>query len=90
MATTQLAKWGNSLAVRIPKAVAEDAQLREGEPVTLTVAREGSLVIRSARRKHRLSRLVSRITAKNRHEESDWGEPQGRAVTPGRSGFGRF
>jgi len=78
MATTQLAKWGNSLAVRIPKAVAEDAQLREGQPVTVTVAREGGLVIKSARRKHRLSELVSRITAKNRHEESDWGEPQGR------------
>jgi antitoxin MazE len=47
MATTQLAKWGHSLAVRIPKAVAEDAQLREGEPVTVTVAREGGLVIKA-------------------------------------------
>lgn len=80
MATTQLAKWGNSLAVRIPKSVAEDAQLREGQPVTLTVAREGGLVIRSARRKYRLSQLVSRITSKNRHEETEWGKPQGREI----------
>jgi antitoxin MazE len=77
MATTQLAKWGNSLAVRIPKAVAEDAQLREGEPVTVTAAIEGGLVIKRARRKYALRQLVARITASNRHEETDWGKPEG-------------
>jgi antitoxin MazE len=80
MATTQLAKWGNSLAVRIPKAVAEDAQLREGEAVTVVVAPEGGVVVQSARRKYRLSQLVSRITAKNRHEETDWSGPQGKEI----------
>lgn len=80
MATTQLAKWGNSLAVRIPKALAEDARLRAGEPITVTVARQGGLVIKSARRKYRLSALVSRITAKNRHQETDWGKPQGKEI----------
>ncbi len=80
MATTQLAKWGNSLALRIPKSVAEDAQLQEGQPVTVTVARRGGLVIKRARRKYRLSQLVSRITDKNRHEEAEWGEPQGREI----------
>jgi antitoxin MazE len=78
MPTTQLAKWGNSLALRIPKAVAEDAQLREGEPVTLTLAREGGLLIKSVRRKYRLHQLVSRITAKNRHGETGWGKPEGK------------
>ncbi len=77
MASTQLAKWGNSLAARIPKAVAEDAQLREGEPVTVTVAHEGSLVIKPACRKVHINRLVARITAKNKHGETDWGETQG-------------
>jgi antitoxin MazE len=80
MATTQLAKWGNSLAVRIPKTMAADAQLREGEPVTVSVARQGGLMIKKARRKYRLSELVTRITAKNRHRETDWGEPQGKEV----------
>ena len=80
MATTQLAKWGNSLALRIPKAVAQDAELREGEPVTVTVAREGGLVVKRARRKYRLTQLVSRITAKNRHEETNWGQPQGKEI----------
>lgn len=80
MATTQLAKWGNSLAVRIPRTVAEDAELRPGEPVTVTVAREGGVVIKSARRKYRLSQLVSRITARNRHHETDWGEARGKEL----------
>lgn len=80
MATTQVAKWGNSLAVRIPKALAEDAQLREGEPVTVTVPIEGGLVIKPSRRKYQLRQLVNRITAKNRHEETDWGQPQGGEV----------
>ena len=80
MATTQLGKWGNSLALRIPKALAQDAQLREGETVTVTVASEGRLIVRTARRKYRLDQLVSRITAKNRHEETDWGEAQGKEL----------
>ncbi|HLI29618.1 MAG TPA: AbrB/MazE/SpoVT family DNA-binding domain-containing protein [Terriglobia bacterium] len=80
MATTQLGKWGNSLALRIPKALAQDAQLREGETVMVTVASEGGLIVRTARRKYRLDYLVSRITAKNRHEETDWGKVQGKEV----------
>ncbi len=80
MASTQLAKWGNSLAVRIPKAVAEDAQLREGELVNVTVANEGGLIIKTARRKYQLRQLVSRITAKNRHAETDWGKPHGKEI----------
>ena len=80
MATTQLAKWGNSLAVRIPKAVADTAQLREGDPVDVGVNQEGSLVVRPARRKYRLKALVSQITAKNRHAETDWGRPAGTEV----------
>jgi antitoxin MazE len=80
MATTQLAKWGNSLGVRVPKALAKDAQLREGEPVTLSVARGGGVLIKPARRKYRLRQLVSGITAKNRHDETDWGGAQGKEI----------
>ena len=77
---TQLAKWGNSLAVRIPKAVADDAQLREGEPVTVTAAPGGGLLVRRSRRKHQLGQLVSRISPQNRHDETRWGEPQGKEI----------
>ena len=80
MATTQLAKWGNSLALRIPKPLAEGARLKEGDPVHISVASGGSLVIKPARRKYSLRRLVSGITARNRHSETAWGPAAGKEV----------
>ena len=74
---TQVSKWGNSLAVRIPRGIAKEARLAEGDRLTLNVATDGSIVLRSTRRKYELQQLVSRITAKNRHSETDWGEPAG-------------
>jgi antitoxin component of MazEF toxin-antitoxin module len=35
----QMVKWGNSLAVRIPKPVAEEAKLKEGDPIEIEAAR---------------------------------------------------
>jgi antitoxin MazE len=37
----KVAKWGNSLAIRIPKELAEELALKEGDGVTLTKARGG-------------------------------------------------
>jgi antitoxin MazE len=75
---TQLAKWGNSLAVRIPKSVVGTARLREGDEVTLAVSKGGAIVMRPARRKYQLDELVSKITARNRHDETDWGPQVGK------------
>ncbi len=71
---------GHSLAVRIPKSVAETARIREGDRVSLMVEKDGAVVIRPARRKYRLEQLVSRITPRNRHGETDWGSPRGKEV----------
>ena len=72
-----ISKWGNSLAVRIPLAIAKQASLGEGDSVLLTLNRDGGIVVRPSRRKYELSDLVARITPKNRHRETDWGPPQG-------------
>ncbi len=80
MASTQVAKWGNSLALRIPKALARDAQLQEGDPVTVSVASPGRLVIRTTRRRYKLEDLISHISAKNRHRETDWGPSLGKEI----------
>jgi antitoxin MazE len=74
----QIAKWGNSLALRIPQAVAKEAGLAEGDRVSLDVTDDGSIVVHPRRRKYTLEELVSGITSKNRHGETDWGPPQGR------------
>jgi len=72
-----ISKWGNSLAVRIPLALAKQASLGEGDCVTIALDRDGAIVLRPARRKYALSDLVSRITRKNRHRETDWARPEG-------------
>ncbi len=72
-----VSKWGNSLAVRIPRAIAKEARLNEGDSLALDLDRDGGIVLRPLRRRYELSDLVSRITSKNRHRETDWGQPQG-------------
>jgi antitoxin component of MazEF toxin-antitoxin module len=45
--------------------------------LTLDLATDGSIGLRSTRRKYDLRQLVSRITTKNRHSETEWGPPAG-------------
>lgn len=73
---TQLARWGNSLGLRISKAVAEAAQLRAGDSVDVTVE-DGTVIIRPSQPRYELDDLVARITPRNRHRETDWGGPAG-------------
>jgi antitoxin MazE len=73
MATsTQIAKWGNSLGLRLPRSVALEAQLDEGDTVTVSV-KGRAIVVRPARPTYSLNSLVARITKRNRHDETDWG-----------------
>jgi antitoxin MazE len=77
MATTkQLSKWGNSLGVRLPKSVAREAHLGDGDTVQVSVD-NGAIVIRPSRPRYSLDELVRRITPKNRHDEIEWGGPLG-------------
>ena len=77
--TTQISKWGNSLGVRLPKAVAREVQLDEGDTVQVSV-KNGTIMIRPDRPRYSLHELVRRITPKNRHGESDWGSKLGNEV----------
>jgi antitoxin MazE len=74
---SRIAKWGNSLAVRIPLAIAKQASLAEGDSVKLALDPDGGIVLRPTRRKYELADLVAQITPRNRHRETDWGRPQG-------------
>ena len=71
-------KWGNSLALRIPKPFAQDAGVREGTLVGLSVS-EGRLVAAPIRaRKMRLQDLLRKVTRTNLHREVRTGPPVGR------------
>ncbi len=75
---TRLSKWGNSLAVRIPKSVVERARVREGQRLTVESDR-GRIVLRPESRL-RLPDLVSKMTPQNRHAEADWGGRAGEEI----------
>lgn len=77
---TRIQKWGNSLGLRIPKHVAEDADLTEGTAVVLQV-RNGRLVVTPVtRRRYSLDELLAGITRSNLHDELDFGERAGREM----------
>lgn len=76
--TTTIQKWGNSLAVRIPKEVASG--FRSGTVVE--VRREGEVLLVSPTKKAKftLKALVAKIDAKHLHKATDWGAPRGKEI----------
>ncbi|HEY3930357.1 MAG TPA: AbrB/MazE/SpoVT family DNA-binding domain-containing protein [Candidatus Koribacter sp.] len=74
----QMLKWGNSLAVRIPKVVAEQAKLSEGDALELEVSQDGTVQLQRVGKVPSLAQLVAQITPENRYEETDWGADIGR------------
>lgn len=48
MATMQVSKWGNSLAVRLPAAVVEVLDLKEGDDIEIEVAGSKRFAVRRA------------------------------------------
>jgi antitoxin MazE len=75
-AKVQLVKWGNSQAVRIPKTILEECNLREGEELEIRVE-NGHIWLQPLSKKPTLKALVEKITPENRHGEQDWGKPVG-------------
>jgi antitoxin MazE len=75
-AQAQLVRWGNSLAVRIPKNVADEARLAEGDKLVLKVESPGNVAIKAVE-KPSLEELLERITPENVHKEISWGKPVG-------------
>lgn len=62
-------KWGNSLAVRIPKAFAQDVRVREGSVVGVSVA-NGRLIVKPVGpAKVRLTDLLRKVKPSNLHGE---------------------
>ena len=77
---TRLQKWGNSLAVRIPKPMAADLRLEEDSPVDLSEV-DGVLVVAPvAEPEETLEELLEGVSESNLHEEVDTGAPVGREV----------
>ncbi len=67
---TRVQKWGNSLAVRIPKPFAEGAGLRPASEIEVSLEK-GEVRLKPVRPRWRLRRLLSEVTKKNLHSEVD-------------------
>lgn len=80
MHSTQIKKWGNSLAVRIPKHLADEIELQKDMPIELEIE-QGELHIKPKREsEYTLDELVGDITEENKHTEVDFGEKRGREI----------
>lgn len=65
-----VSKWGNSLAIRLPKAAVASLQVREGESVDLAIE-GGTVVIRARRPHYTLEELVAAMRAEDAPETLD-------------------
>ena len=75
--TTRISKWGSSLAVRIPKAIAEEWGVKEGTAIELSRDSKG---VRLRKRKYTLEEMVESLKGADLHPEVDWGPPRGKEI----------
>lgn len=74
----RIARWGHSLALRIPRLVARELGLQDGQPVDFEV-RDGALEVRPRLSPPvTLGALLAGVTDANLHVETEWGAPEGR------------
>lgn len=72
---TTVQKWGNSLAVRIPKDVADRIEIHQGSELEMSVVDDKNitLVPKQKPKKYSLTELLSKCRPENRHDEIDFG-----------------
>ena len=74
----EIQKWGNSLAVRIPKAIAVESKISQGSEVDLTLEK-GRVVLTPVKPpEYSLEELLAGVSRDNLHEEVNTGETLGR------------
>lgn len=74
-------KWGNSLALRIPKAFAREIEIEENSSVNLTLV-DGKISVEpvSIKYEYKLDELIEQVNENNLHCEYDTGKPRGKEI----------
>lgn len=78
--TTTIQKWGNSLAVRLSKHVAESVDFEEGNLVEVTVENNEVVIRAVPKTEYSLKTLLKGVTLRNKHSAIDWGSPRGKEI----------
>ncbi len=68
----KISKWGNSMALRLPKFVVEDLKVQEGSLMNLFV-KENKLIVEPVKRKYSLKELLKDVDKSNLHSETSTG-----------------
>jgi antitoxin MazE len=68
----QIGKWGNSLAVRLPKALVDQLGLRKGDELNVVAARNGAIEVEAV--EARRTRVLANMAARN------WTPPEGKRL----------
>ena len=73
---TTVSKWGNSLALRLPRHIADGVKLSEGQTVEFEISNE-TLIVRPTRKRFKLADLLAGYRKAKGQAEVDWGGPEG-------------
>ena len=75
---TQIKKWGNSLALRIPKLLALDANLKQNKMVELSIDKDSIIITPIGEKEYSLEKLLKGVTKSNLHGEFNTGASVGK------------
>jgi antitoxin MazE len=79
---TKVQKWGNSRGVRLARQILEDAGMKVGDEVEISV-QKGVIILKprsQVRGRYDLRKLLARMPKDYRPDEFDWGKPMGREI----------
>ena len=65
----KISKWGNSVALRLPKSITDDLKVYEGDILNITI-KENKLVAEPIRKKYSLKELLKNTNNSNIHSET--------------------
>jgi len=77
---TKIKKWGNSLALRIPKLLALDANLKQNKLVELSIEKNSIIITPIGEKEYSLEKLLKGVSKNNLHGEFNTGAPVGKEI----------
>ena len=77
---TKVQKWGNSQGIQFPKTLLEDAQIKIGDAVQVSVQGQKIIIepLKQVRSQYNLKDLISQMPKDYQAEEVDWRAPVGK------------
>ncbi len=79
---TYIKKWGNSLALRIPKSLADEIDLKKDTPVSVTADKNKHKIVitRLNEEQYSLENMLTKVSEDNIHKEYETGKPVGKEI----------